>query len=132
MQNFDVPLHDIKPIIEVQEYSLYYLIGLGSLGVALSLGVLYLIYKLITRKKVFNVRKEHFRLMNELDLRDTKKSAYLITAYGLTFCEDSPRHAEMYKNLTSRLDDYKYKKDVEEFDDEVLGYVELYKEMLDV
>jgi hypothetical protein len=132
MQNYEIPLHDIKPIIEVQEYSLYYLIALIVVAIGLLLGVAYLVYKWLEKRNAFNIRKEHFKLINELDFKDTKKAAYAITVYGYTFKDDSPRHSEMYKNLVNRLDEYKYKKDVEAFDSEVMGYVELYKEMLDV
>ncbi len=132
MQNYDIPLHDIKPIIEIQEYSLYYLIALILVGAFLVLGTLYLLYKWMQNRNRFNVRKEHLSLINELDLTQTKETAYLITSYGLTFKDDSPSHAETYKNLTDRLEEYKYKKEVEGFDKEVLGYIEIYKGMLDV
>ena len=131
-QNFDIPLHDIKPIVDVHEYSLYYF--LGSLGVAtlLLLGVIYLLYVWYKRRKAFNIRTHHAKLLNELDLSDTKKSAYAISSYGYTFKDDSQRHTEMFKNLSERLEDYKYRKSVDKFDSETLGYIELYKGMLDV
>ena len=131
-QSYDIPLHDIKPIVDVQEYSLYYFLGVSSLVVLFTFGVAYLIYKWLQKRNAFNIRKEHFKLLNSLDLSDTKQSAYAITAYGLTFKDDSQRHQEMYNNITNRLDMYKYKKEVEEFDSEMLGYIELYKGMIDV
>jgi len=132
MQNYDIPLHDIKPILEIQEYSLYFLVGLSLLGVFLLLGFGYLAYRWNKRRNAFNIRAEHMALINAVDLKDTKSAAYAFTFYGLTFKEDSPRHSEMYKNLIQRLDEYKYKKSVDAFDGEVLGYIELYREMLDV
>lgn len=132
MQSYDIPLHDIKPIVEIEEYSLYYFLGTAFLISVLLLGIAYLLYKWFNRRKAFNVRKEHFKLLNSLDLRDAKHSAYAITLYGATFKDDSQRHQEMYDNLTSRLEAYKYKKSVENFDDETIGYIEVYKGMLDV
>ncbi len=132
MQNYDIPLHDIKPILEIQEYSMFYLIALALVALFLVFGTLYLLYKWMKNRNRYNVRKEHLRLINELDLSQTKESAYLITSYGFTFKDDSPRHTQMYENLTQRLDEYKYKKEVEGFDEEVLAYIELYKGMLDV
>ncbi len=132
MQNYDIPLHDIKPIIEIQEYSFYYLLALIVLTIIILFGVAYLVYKWIEKRNAFNIRKEHLKLINEINFKDTKQAAYSITSYGYTFKDDSPRHSEMYKNLVDRLDEYKYKKDVELFDSEVMGYIELYKEMLDV
>ena len=132
MQSYDIPLHDIKPIVDVQEYSLYYFLGLVGVVFLLACGIVYLIYLWLKKRKRFNIRKEHKKLLNALDLRDVKKSAYSITSYGATFKNDTPRHVEMYKNLTQRLEAYKYKKEVEVLDKETLGYFELYKEMCDV
>jgi hypothetical protein len=131
-QNYDIPLHDIKPIVDVHEYSLYYF--LGAIGIALILlcGIVYLLYIWYKKRKTFNTRVYHAKLLKELDLSETKKSAYAISSYGYIFKEDSPRHSEMFKNLSERLEEYKYKKEVDKFDDETLGYIELYKGMLDV
>ena len=132
IQSYDIPLHDIKPIIEVQEYSLYYLLGTAFL-VLVALGLIsYLLYMYIKKRNAFNIRKEHFKLLNNLDLKNTKQSAYAITNYGLTFKDDSDRHTEMFSNITERLESYKYKKEVEQFDSEMLGFIELYKGMIDV
>ena len=131
-QSYDIPLHDIKPIVDVQEYSLYYFLGISFLGVILFLGIAYLIYKWFVKRNAFNIRKEHLKLLNSLDLSDTKQSAYAITMFGATFKDDSPRHQEMYENITNRLELYKYKKEVKEFDSEVIGYIKLYEGMIDV
>ncbi len=131
-KSFDIPLHDIKPLLEVQEYSLYYFLALVFLVIIILLGISYLIYKWIKAKNAFNQRKENLKIINDLDLKDTKKSAYEITSLGLIFKDDSTRHKEMYDNLVQRLEVYKYRQNVEEFDSEVLGYIELYRGMLDV
>ena len=132
IQSYDIPLHDIKPIVDVQEYSLYYLFAtsIGVLVILILLG--YLIYIWNKKRNAFNIRKFHFKLLNELNLDDTKQSAYAITTYGATFADDSPRHSEMYSNITNRLEVYKYKKEVDSFDKEMLGFIEVYKDMLDV
>ena len=131
-QNYTIPLHDIKPIVDVHEYSLYYFLGLSFAVLLFVIAVSYLIYKWFKSKNAYNLKKEHYKLINALDLKDTKHSAYAITAYGASFKDDSDRHLEMYNNLIQRLEIYKYKKNVELFDDEVLAYIELYKEMIDV
>ncbi len=132
MQNLEIPLHDIKPIVDIQEYSLYYFIGLVSVVIILACAIAYLLYLWFKRRNTFNIRKEHIKLLNSLDLTDTKNAAYAITAYGASFADDSPRHVEMYKNLAQRLEVYKYKKSVDAFDSETIGYIELYKGMIDV
>ena len=129
---YDVPLHDIKEIVEVQEYSFYYLLGAISLAIVALLVLGFLLYKYIQKLNAYNERKEHLKLLNSLDLSDTKNAAYAISKYGITFANDGVRESEMYKNITSRLEQFKYKKSVEEFDKETLGYIELYKDMIDV
>ncbi|MDP2893375.1 MAG: hypothetical protein Q8N78_03280 [Sulfurimonas sp.] len=131
-QSYDIPLHDIKPIVEIEEYSLYYFLGFASLALVLVAGVAYLLYMWLKKRNRYNRRKEHFKLLNSLDLSNTKESAYAITLYGATFKDDSPRHKEMYDNLLGRLEAYKYKKEVSSFDGDVIGYIELYKGMMDV
>lgn len=131
-QSFDIPLYDIKTIVDVQEYSIYYLLGSAFFALLVLFGFGYLIYVWYKKRNRFNLKKEHFRLLHTLDLSDAKSAAYAITLYGATFRDDSPRHQEMYQNLISRLEVYKYKKSVAPFDGETLGYIELYKGMIDV
>ena len=130
-REFDIPLHDIKPIVEIQEYSLYYLLGLVGLGIIVLSLIIYFLYIWYKKRNTFNLRKHHLELINDLDFSNTKNAAYAISSYGLTFRDDSPRHKEMYENITQRLEAYKYKKDVEAFDSETLGYIEVFKEMID-
>ena len=131
-KQFDIPLHDIKPIVDVHEYSFYYFLGAVGGTIILVFGIAYLLYIWYKKRNAFNIRTHHLKLLNSLDLTDTKNSAYAISSYGFTFKDDSTRHVEMFNNLSQRLEDYKYRKNVEKFDDETLGYIELYKEMLDV
>ncbi|DAB30024.1 MAG TPA: hypothetical protein CFH84_06315 [Sulfurimonas sp. UBA12504] len=132
MQEYDIPLHDIKPILEVQEYSLYYFVALSILIIFLLLAFGYILYKHFKTKQRLNLRAEHYNLLKTVDLSDTKNAAYGITLYGLTFRDDSPRHTEMYQNIVTRLQEYKYKKSVAAFESEVLGYIDVYKGMIDV
>lgn len=131
-QSYDIPLHDIKPIVQIEEYSLYYFLGASFFAVALILGLSYLLFSWLKKRNRYNKRKEHFESFKTLDLSSTKESAYAITFYGATFKNDSLRHQESYDNLVGRLERYKYKKEVEGYDDETLGYIELYKGMVDV
>ncbi|MDA7817996.1 hypothetical protein N9A28_07385 [Sulfurimonas sp.] len=131
-QSYTIPLHDIKPLVDVEDYSLYYFLATSAFVLLLTCSLIYLAYKWYKKRKTFNIRRLHVELINELDLSDTKATAYAITSYGLTFKNDSDRHQEMYENITSRLEEYKYKKAVESFDEEVLGYIEVYKGMIDV
>ena len=132
MQTQEIPLHDIKGLVEVQEYSLYYFSALVFIGVLLLLGVLYLLYKYLQNKKKFNLRKEHQRLLHEIDFSDAKKAAYEITQLGSTFKDDSERHQRAYELLVEDLEAYKYKKEVEAFSSESKHLLENYLGLIDV
>jgi hypothetical protein len=131
-QNYEIALHDIKPLIEVHEFSLLYLVGISILFLIIFVGGIYLFIKWLKNRNKFNIRKEHYKLMHSLDFSDPKRSAYDMTYYGATFRDDSSRHTEMYKNLQERLEPYKYKKTVDPIDSEVLAYIDLYRGMIDV
>ncbi len=129
---YEIPLHDIKGIVEVQEYSFYYLLGTLILILLFLGAVAYLLYKYIQKRNAYNQRKEYYKFLQKINLQETKKAAYAITHYGYIFKDDGERQAGMYANIVDRLEQYKYKKSVDAFDDETLGYIELYKGMIDV
>jgi len=132
MQPNSIKLHDIKPLMPIEDYSLYYFIVLSIVAIGIVVGIIFLLVRFLRGRKRYNQRKDYFQKIVQLDLNDSKKTAYDLTRYGALFSEDSTRHKEMYKNLVERLAPYKYKKDVDGFDDEVRGYIELYKGMIDV
>jgi len=131
-KNFDIPLHDIKPIVAVEEYSVYFFLALVLVGAILLFGALYLLYKYVKYKKRYNKRAEDKKALETISFEDPKAAAYAMTRYGLTFSQDSSRHREMYANLSARLETYKYKKVVDSIDEETLSYYKVYKEMCDV
>jgi len=127
-----IPIHDIKPLLEIQEYSLYYFIALIFFSVVVLAVIIYFVVKYFKERKKFNIRKEHFAKLDAIDFTSAKTDAYNITFYGATFKGDGPRQSEMFQNLIERLDMYKYKKSVADFDDEIKAYINLYKDMIDV
>jgi hypothetical protein len=132
LQQNEIPIHDIKPLVEIHEYSLYYLIGVSALVSIVLLGAAYLVYKWYKNKKRFNIRAEHYKLLNSVDFKDAKKAAYELTHYGATFKDDSERHHKAYENMLEKLEKYKYKKEVPPFDEDTIHYIDLFKGMIDV
>ena len=132
MQSFDIPLHDIKPLIEVEEYSQYYLLGLVGLSLLLFGGITYLLYKWYKKSKIVSTRVKHKKLIDSINTDDTKNAAYAMSSYGITFKYDSLKHEEIYNKLSQKLLEYKYKKSVEKFDKETLLIIDEYKGMISV
>jgi hypothetical protein len=129
---YDIPLHDIKPLMEVPESSfIVFTVILCIVGLLL-LGALFLLYRFVRNRQKLNLRKLHFSALEAVDFSDPKKAAYAITDHGRTFSDDSERLREAYNNLVMRLDRYKYKKQVETIDDESRSYYKIYLGMIDV
>jgi len=129
----EIPLHDIKPLVEVPDYSFFYFLVLVVVGSIITLGLLFLLIKWLRSRKKFDIRKEHAKAFAKVKLSDTKKAAYALSKYGATFKNDSERHQKIYNELLDALSRYKYKKEInEKFDANTLRLIELYKGMIDV
>ena len=129
---YDIPLHDIKPLMEVPDSSFTILMVVAIIMTAIFVGGIYLFYRYIESKKRVDHRKVHYKALKKVDFRDAKRAAYAITEHGRIFAEDSERLNESYLNLVSRLEVYKYKKVVSAIDDESRSYYKIYLEMIDV
>lgn len=129
---FDIPLHDIKPLIDVPEYSLYYLIVTVVVGIVLFALLIFTLVRFLKNKNKFSLRKEHLKLLNAVEFSDAKQAAYDITFYAGSFQNDSPQHKEAYESLQNHLQTYKYRKDVDSFDEETKSSLENYMALLHV
>jgi hypothetical protein len=125
-------LHDIKPIVEIEEYSIYYASALLLLILIAVIAVGYLLYRYIKHRNRVDIRKVHKQKIEDIDLHNTKQAAYDLTYYGATFKDDTPRHHKHYDLMIHHLEPYKYKKVVDDFDSETLRHIENYKEIMDV
>lgn len=99
-------LRDIKGLMDVQDYSLY-------IFIALVIGLLILVYlsirflvKFLRKNTPIKIAKKKLK---NLDLNDTKQSAYTITKYAPYLNQEED---------FSYLEKYKYKKESIEFVEE--------------
>jgi len=128
----DIVLHDIKPLVDITDYSIYYFSALVVVVVAVIIAALFFGWKYWTHKNHYSLRKEHSQLLHNIDFSNPKAAAYAISKYGYTFRDDDRRHFEAYENLLARLAPYKYKKSVDAIDEETRGYYDIYIGMIDV
>jgi hypothetical protein len=126
----DIPLHDIKPLVEVPDNSLLYLGIVGFVLVVLVILITIWAYKRFSKAKEEDLRKRYLQKIHQIDTGNAKQAAYEISSYG-RFLAQSERAKDMLDNLDQRLSKYKYKKEVEALDDETLGYYKLFLEVLD-
>lgn len=126
----DIPLHDIKPLVEVPDNSLIYLGIVVSVFVLITILAGIWLYRHFTKAKTEDLRKSYLHKIHNVDTNNAKQAAYEISAYG-RFLAESERAKDMLDNLDNRLSKYKYKKEVEALDEETLGYYKLFLEVLD-
>lgn len=131
MKDFNIPLNDIAPLVEIPDYSLYYFIAAVLIGIAVSVALFLALLKQI-RKRRTNQRKEQFKALSAIDFSDPKHAAYTISELGRVFASDNERTSKAYHNLFERLAPYKYAPKVKMIDEETLGYYRLYLEIIDV
>ena len=130
--SYDIPLHDIKPLMEVPNSSFtLFVVAIVVLSI-LVLSASYLFYRYLQNTKNVNPRKADYKALKKVDMRSPKQAAYEITKYGRTFAQDSERLLETYNNLVERLEVYKYRLEVNDIDEESRSYYKIYLEMIDV
>jgi len=127
----DIPLHDIKPLVEVPDNSLSILMIIASIFVGLILlGLLYWIWSKFKKAKEINLKKVYLKKIHEIDVNNAKQAAYEISEYARLIVK-SEREKSLLEDLDKRLSQYKYKKSVEPLDKETLGHFHVLLEVLD-
>jgi len=108
-------LRDIKGLVEVTDYSLYYLLGLIGAGVILFFILGYLLYKRVTKKVPMTQQKLAKKLLKELKIEDTKESIYDFSRLA-QYAVNEQNEAELV-SILSELESYKYKKEMPKLDE---------------
>ncbi len=128
----DIPLHDIKPLVEITDYSFTLFVAVVATATVLLVGTAVLLWRLWRRRREASARLDAFRALEAVDFSDPKRAAYTITKAGFPFADDSTRCREAYDALVDRLAPYKYRKAVDPIDDETRSYYAIYLGMIDV
>ncbi len=123
-------LRDIKPLVEVSDYSFILLLTTIVLSIFIAYKLFKLAYKYSIKNCSINCNKYYFYKYSSVDWNKPKEAAYLATKYGAVLAKDR-RQKELYEQLRVRLDRYKYKKDIVTVDDETINYYNLYKQVCD-
>jgi len=123
-------LRDIKPYIQGNDL-LYWLFVAFLVVVVLALlfWLVTIIVRWVKRKKL-DIRKVYIANLKSIDWANPKESAYTISKYGRLVATDS-RSKEIFDQLESMLSKYKYKKIVDNADQDTMNYYNLFMEVLD-
>ena len=123
-------LKDIKPLLEIPDSSYYIFWGLILFGVLLAAVVLFFVIKKYLEHRKTNLAKKYLARLHAINWKDTKESAYAATHYARLLATDE-RRKELFGQLESHLEQYKYKKEVEAVDEETLKRFNLYMQVAD-
>ena len=128
--NVTEQLRDIKPLLEIPDSSYYFYWGLIVFAGVLVLGVLFFLIKNFWDKRKVNLAKEYLESIKKIDWVDSKKSAYEATHYARLLATDE-RRKELFSQLEPMLEAYKYKKVVNEIDNDTRNKFNLYVQVAD-
>ncbi|MRI59213.1 MAG: hypothetical protein C6H99_06895 [Epsilonproteobacteria bacterium] len=117
-------LKDIKPLVEIPDYSFYLYLGFIVVVTLLASLAVYLLIKLMT-KKGKNRRQEILEHLRSMDLKQSKNVAYEFTKWGRYLVRDESQ-AKMYEDIVRKLTRYKYKKEAPPLDEELKREIKLF------
>lgn len=123
-------LKDIKPFIEINDYSLYIFIAVLIVGLIIGYFIFKAVYKKVISSCKIDCDRYFLYRLHHIDFSDPKRAAYEITKYGRALAKDK-RQKELFYQLKIRLDRYKYKKNVKALDRDTINYYNLYKQVCD-
>jgi hypothetical protein len=128
--NLTAQLRDIKPLLEIPDSSFYIYWGLIVFVTLLGLAILFFIAKRVWDNRKVNLAKGYLEALKKIDWGDTKKSAYDATHYARLLATDE-RRKELFSQLEPMLEQYKYKKVVDDIDEETRKKFNLYVQVTD-
>lgn len=100
-------LRDIKPLMEIGDYSFVILIlTIIAVSGTLSIGIYYLIGYLKVKKER-DKRDFYHQKLKKMDIQNSKQCAYTITKYG-KFLVKEEKEREFLERLNQNLEMYKY------------------------
>jgi len=128
VQNPLANLKDIKPLVEIPDYSLYLLIALIVVLSVILLLIAWRLFGYFKNRTNKSKRERALKILESLDLEDTKVAAYAITRYG-KYLATEDRTKDIYKNLIAKLEKHKYRKESTPFERESIDYFHLFLEV---
>jgi len=128
--NINEQLRDIKPLLDIPDSSYYIYWGLIDLAIFLGVAIVFFIAKKLWDNRKINLTKGYLESIKKIDWKDTKKSAYEATHYARLLATDE-RRKELFSQLEPMLEQYKYKKEVDEVDQDTKNKFNLYVQVAD-
>ena len=124
-------IHDIKPLVQIPDYSIYFYYTFIIIGILVSLFCIYLVYNYFYKRKNSQA-KEYYKILKNIQFNNPKQDAYTITTYSRLLATDE-RSQKLLDELLESLQPYKYKKNVpKNFTKEIKAKFTTFMDSLDV
>lgn len=118
-------LRDIKPLVEIADFSIYIYLSLWILTFV-AVGVLaYWAIKKYRETRKINIEKVYLEKMDNIEWSNSKSASYEATEYGRYLANDE-RRKSIYQDMVAGLEKYKYREDNLEMESDDKRLFELY------
>jgi heme/copper-type cytochrome/quinol oxidase subunit 1 len=126
-----IKIHDIKPIVEIPDLSVYLYYGLVLLFMIVTCTIIYFIYKFF-KPKVKTQEMKWYEILENIDFSTPKQAAYDISKYGKYLAKEE-RQIYLIEELIEELSCYKYKrKTPDTFSQNTKNKLNIFMDTLDV
>jgi len=123
-------LNDVKPFIEITDYSFYLFIATVIVGLILAYFAFKKTYQKVMANCKIDCQKYYLYRLKSVDWSLPKVAAYEATYYGRLLAQDK-RRKELFLQMKHKLDNLKYSKNNAKVDAEIMKYYNLYKQVCD-
>ena len=128
----NIQIKDIKPPIQISDWSQYILWGLLILAIIILIIGIWFLIKYIKANKKVDPKELWLEELHNIDWSDPKSASYKITKYGRLLAQDDDRRKRIFEHLLPLLEKYKYRKKVDyRADEEVKREFELFRRVCD-
>ena len=123
-------LIDIYTPVVIKDYSLYLFLFILVVGFFLGLFLFKKAFAYGKKNCKINCYKYFLEKFSSINWSNPKEAAYKATYYGRFLANDA-RKKDIFLQMKSHLDKYKYKKEVASIDQEAINYYNLFKQVCD-
>jgi len=123
-------MKDIKSFIDITDISFYLFIITILFGLYLAFWAYKKAHKFSIEHCKINCEKYFLYKFTNVDWNNPKKAVYDVTFYGRMLAR-TDRRKEIFLQLKKHLDRYKYTKEIEHIDEDLINYYNLYKQVCD-
>lgn len=129
-ENIALKIHDIKDIVKIPDNSIFIYYVLIILAFFIMISLIIFTIKYFKNKKI-NQRKVSFNVLKDIEFKESKKDAYMITKH-LRLIVREDREKRLADELIYELENYKYKKEVSNIDTNIKNKLTTLLDILDV